>query len=109
MRLPKFHSTKDGQFIACCPAHRDRNPSLSIGVNTDGAILLTCFAGCPTADIVAALRMGQADLFPAFLGRRKRAVEEGPGPIELTLPVEIYFFWSGSAPSVSNNLQCGQV
>lgn len=64
MRLPKFHSTKDGQFIACCPAHRDRNPSLSIGVNTDGAILLTCFAGCPTADIVAALRMRQADLFP---------------------------------------------
>lgn len=41
--------------IARCPAHDDKNPSLTI---RDGKInvLLTCFAGCDRRDIVAELR-----------------------------------------------------
>ena len=35
-----------GGWIARCPAHRDRTPSLSITETADGRLLLHCFAGC---------------------------------------------------------------
>jgi hypothetical protein len=34
------------KVIACCPAHDDRNPSLSITETADGKLLWHCFAGC---------------------------------------------------------------
>src|SRR5665213_3625415 len=40
---------------ARCPAHEDRDPSLSID-ERDGKILLKCFAGCDNRDVIAALR-----------------------------------------------------
>ena len=33
-------------FVARCPAHDDRNPSLSIAEGDDGKTLLNCHAGC---------------------------------------------------------------
>jgi len=63
--LPKFKcGATGGQYIACCPAHEDRNPSLSIGTGDDGQLLLACHAGCDTAAIVGALGCTMADLFP---------------------------------------------
>lgn len=47
-----------------CPAHEDRNASLSVGEGKDGAAVLLCFAGCETTDIVKALGLGMKDLFP---------------------------------------------
>ncbi len=32
--------------LACCPAHEDRSPSLSLGVGVDGRLLVHCHAGC---------------------------------------------------------------
>ncbi len=46
-----------GGFIALCPAHDDKNPSLSIDVQPDGKILLKCFAGCSQEAVVEALRV----------------------------------------------------
>lgn len=40
---------------ACCPAHDDHSPSLSISTGDDGRLLLHCFAGCDFRDIRAAL------------------------------------------------------
>ena len=40
---------------ACCPAHDDRTPSLKIS-DGDTAILLKCFTGCDTLDVIDALR-----------------------------------------------------
>jgi 5S rRNA maturation endonuclease (ribonuclease M5) len=51
-------------FVARCPAHDDHRQSLSIGEGDNGCILLTCFAGCETADVMAALGLGLADLYP---------------------------------------------
>lgn len=34
------------RWMAQCPAHDDRNPSLSITENADGSLILYCFAGC---------------------------------------------------------------
>lgn len=51
-----------GQIKARCPAHDDRNPSLSVR-EVGGKVLLCCFAGCAAADVVAALGLSMADLF----------------------------------------------
>ena len=56
--LPKFKETKSGQYRACCPAHDDKNPSLSITHKGD-KLLLNCFAGCSYQDIKGALLNGQ--------------------------------------------------
>ena len=52
-------------WLALCPAHDDRRPSLSVSEGTDGRALVYCFAGCPVAAIVAALALTVRDLMPA--------------------------------------------
>lgn len=47
-----------------CPAHRDRSPSLSIGLGDDGRALLACHAGCSIDAVLAAVGLRAADLFP---------------------------------------------
>jgi DNA primase len=42
-------------WIATCPAHEDRNPSLSIR-EVDGKILIHCHAGCSQRDVIEALK-----------------------------------------------------
>src|SRR5215472_13401072 len=56
-------------WIAKCPAHDDRKPSLSISEGNDGRVLLKCLAGCDTHDVLAALGMTWRDLFPATYPR----------------------------------------
>jgi putative DNA primase/helicase len=57
-----------------CPAHDDRKASLSVTERRDGAVLLKCHAGagCDTKDVVAALGLDMADLFPQREPRRAR-------------------------------------
>ena len=43
-------------WIARCPAHDDRNPSLSLSTEKDGKVLLHCHAGCRQAQVIDALR-----------------------------------------------------
>lgn len=49
---------------AKCPAHEDRNPSLSVSQGDDGRILLNCHAGCTSTEIVESLGLQMSDLFP---------------------------------------------
>ncbi len=44
------------QGSARCPAHEDKNPSITIANGDDGRLLIHCFAGCEFRDIMAALR-----------------------------------------------------
>ncbi len=53
-----------GQWTARCPAHDDRQNSLSVGEGKDGRVLLRCHAGCDVDKIVTALGLSPADLFP---------------------------------------------
>ncbi len=56
---------KSGQgWTARCPAHDDRNPSLSVREGDNGAVLIKCMAGCETADVVAAMGLQMSALFP---------------------------------------------
>jgi len=43
-------------WMARCPAHHDRYPSLSIREAEDGKILIYCHAGCDQEHVIAALR-----------------------------------------------------
>ncbi len=65
--LPRLENVREqgpGRWLACCPAHDDRNPSLSIRETGDGTLLLKCWAGCGAADVVAAVNLGLSELFP---------------------------------------------
>ncbi len=70
MTLQDFLSRLDGvhghgnKFTARCPAHDDHDPSLSITQGEDNRILLHCFAGCSTENIVSAMGLALKDLFP---------------------------------------------
>src|SRR5262245_22843725 len=57
-----FKKTGSG-FIAKCPAHNDKQASLSISEGEDGRVLLHCFAGCSVEQIVHALGLTLSDLF----------------------------------------------
>lgn len=51
-------------WIARCPAHEDRSPSLALDVGTDGqTVLLHCFAGCAASEVLAAVGLTLTDLF----------------------------------------------
>jgi putative DNA primase/helicase len=45
-----------GTWMARCPAHDDREPSLSITDARNGKVLVCCHAGCDQQDVIAALR-----------------------------------------------------
>ncbi len=54
----------DKQWSAKCPAHDDRNPSLSISEGDDGRALLYCHAKCDINDICMSLGYELSDLMP---------------------------------------------
>ena len=66
-RLSHVKATGPARWIACCPAHEDRSPSLSIRELDDARILLHCFAGCDAADVLGAVGLRLADLYPQRL------------------------------------------
>jgi hypothetical protein len=53
-RLSKVRKGYSGNYTALCPAHDDRNPSLSI-TQKDDRVLIHCFAGCSFEEILAAI------------------------------------------------------
>ena len=63
-RLDKVKRTGTDRWLACCPAHDDRSPSLSVRATDDGTVLLKCWSGCGAADIVQAVGLSLKDLFP---------------------------------------------
>lgn len=62
-RLQKSRKGKGG-WKACCPAHDDKNPSLSVSLGDDGRILLHCHAGCDTEAVLKELGLSMRDLMP---------------------------------------------
>lgn len=54
----------NGKWLACCPVHEDKSPSLAIKLTGDDKTLIHCFAGCDVTEIVGALGLTLADLMP---------------------------------------------
>lgn len=49
---------------ACCPAHEDRSPSLSVALCDDGRILVHCHAGCAAHEVFDAVGLQIQDAAP---------------------------------------------
>jgi len=76
-RLEGVRSQRDGGWIARCPAHEDRKPSLSIHEH-DEKVLLFCHAGCSVKEICAALKIEERDLF--YDNAKLAAAKNAPVP-----------------------------
>lgn len=74
-RLKQVKKIAATSWKACCPAHDDRSPSMSIKETSEGAILIHCFAGCSVADIVDSVGLTMVDLFPAPLDRSVHVIK----------------------------------
>lgn len=98
-RLDKVRKISDG-YIACCPAHDDKSPSLAI-TERSGKILLNCFAGCDPEAILAAIHLRWRDLFSDAMDSSRNAMSNHVGhmmrkrmrefdPLELDRAVLVY-------------------
>jgi hypothetical protein len=67
-RLDGVRQTGRGRWLARCPAHKDRTPSLSVRELDDGRVLLHDFAGCKVGHVLDALGLTLGDLFDRPLG-----------------------------------------
>ncbi|MBI5197930.1 MAG: DNA primase [Nitrospirae bacterium] len=63
-KLDGVRRTGPGRWIARCPAHDDRSPSLSIRELDDGRVLIHCFAECETVEVLGAVGLDVSNLFP---------------------------------------------
>jgi len=63
-RLTKVRTYGERRWMACCPAHDDKTPSLAVQELRDGRILVHCYAGCGASDVMAAMGLSLRDLFP---------------------------------------------
>lgn len=91
-------------WMACCPTHEDRTPSLSIAQGEHGAVLVHCHAGCAQGVVIAALRMRGLWRSGAQAGERPRAGEgvsarrEGaPGAIDREAAAQA--IWRAARPA----------
>lgn len=63
-QLHKVKRTGRESWVACCPAHSDKTPSMTITEKDDGRVLLHCFAGCSVDSILGAVGLTFDDLYP---------------------------------------------
>ncbi|MBZ5672715.1 MAG: hypothetical protein LAP61_00555 [Acidobacteriia bacterium] len=60
-------------YIACCPAHEDHNPSLSLK-DGEGKLLVCCHAGCSQETVIAKLK--EMELWPEHDSSKKSRIVE---------------------------------
>ena len=78
-KLEKVRPTGRDKWVACCPVHGDKNPSMSV-TEKDGRVLCHCFAcGANGLEVVQALSLPASVLFDKPLEKGyvpKRVIEE---------------------------------
>ena len=79
-KLDGVRQTGADSWLARCPAHDDRRPSLSIRELPDGRVLLHDFAGCSVEDVLAAVGLDFDVLYPPSAIDDRRPPERRPFP-----------------------------
>lgn len=83
-RLDGVRRTGTGRWLARCPAHEDKSPSLSVREMDDGRILLHDFAGCDVEHVLGAVGLTFDALFP------DRPIERGKPERRPFLPSDVF-------------------
>ena len=83
-RLDGVRRTGPGRYLARCPAHEDKSPSLSIRELDDGRVLLHDFAGCSVDEVLGAIGLNFDALFP------ERPIEHAPRERRPFLPADVF-------------------
>lgn len=82
--LHQVKKTGPSRYIALCPSHTDKRPSLTITEKDDGMVLIKCWAGCGAAEILSAVGLDYAALYPARTDdHRGRAIKRPWNPADL--------------------------
>ncbi|MBQ8535952.1 MAG: hypothetical protein IJ461_00905, partial [Clostridia bacterium] len=68
----------NGQYMARCPGHDDKEASLAVSQGDKGGIVMHCLAGCQTEDILARLNLTLRDLCPP--DQRDKPVRKAQAP-----------------------------
>lgn len=63
-KLDGVRKTGPDRWVALCPNHEDRSPSLAVRETADGLVLVHCFAGCSALDVLAAVGLTFSDIYP---------------------------------------------
>src|SRR5262249_20725167 len=103
MLLPRLIGVSEvvpGQWSACCPAHSDGKPSLSIRETGDFTLLVYCHAGCDIDDVMGAVGLTTGSLYASDYARfkalqagtRKNLAASAAKPhkaVELSVPTQV--------------------
>lgn len=83
-RLEGVRETGTDRWLARCPAHDDRSPSLSVR-DVGDRLLVHCFAGCDALDVVHAVGLELTDLFADKIEHRQSRPRRMPAGDRLLL------------------------
>lgn len=83
-RLDAVRRTGEARWIARCPSHPDRSPSLSIRELSDGRLLLHDFGGCQVESVLIALGLDFDALFP------EKPIEHAPRERRAFFPSDVF-------------------
>ena len=79
-KFQKVYKSGTDQWQCLCPAHDDKSPSVGIKYTKDGRILIHCFSGCPTNEILDAVGISFDDLFPDKLENEYKPIKRAFNP-----------------------------
>ncbi|MDR6304614.1 DNA primase [Nitrobacter vulgaris] len=88
-------------WMARCPVHEDRSPSLAISAGKDGKVLVRCHAGCDQRDLIAALQrrgLWQTNERSGFAFNHRRQIAEEPDADTLKRGAAALAIWQASHP-----------
>jgi hypothetical protein len=87
-KLSGVKATGKGRWMACCPAHEDGSPSLSIREMDDGRVLIYDFGGCSALEVLGAVGLEMTDLFADRITHHAAPIKGGFTHEELLLSLE---------------------
>jgi DNA primase len=83
MMLEGVKSSGANRWMALCPVHGDRSPSMGIKECDDGTVLMNCFAcGANGVDVAEAVGVSTSELFPFDSNRPTGPTREQRATIE---------------------------
>jgi len=108
-RLEKVKRRSNNQWMACCPVHQERTPSLSIK-DDNGKIIMKCFGcGASGIDVINAVGMEPSDLFPPsdnvdYKSRPKRSKFPADQVLEALITEATVIYMIASDMSKTDNI-----